>query len=132
MEKKTAIITGGAQGIGKILSLKFMAAGYYTCILDNDKEAIEEFKTEQNHQDLLFLICDVSDEKQVQKVLMGIVEKCGRLDVLINNAAVSINKSIEKLSLKEWNRVLAVNPPVHLCQNRIPKLIRRPKEESLH
>ena len=109
MEKKTAIITGGAQGIGKVLTTRFVTAGYNLGVLDIDNEALKELRSELNYPDIHFINCDVSDELQVKNALNIIQSTWKGIDVLINNAAIGINKPIEKLSLNDWNMVLGVN-----------------------
>ncbi len=106
----TAIITGGAQGIGKAISHKLMKEGVYVFILDNDKEALDDFNKEipdlKMHNAIL---CDVSDKIQLIKTLESIVLQKPALKYLINNAAISHFKPIEELSLEEWNYTLSVN-----------------------
>jgi NAD(P)-dependent dehydrogenase (short-subunit alcohol dehydrogenase family) len=108
--RKHVIITGGAQGIGKHTSLSFLNQGYQVTIVDNDEEAgketAEELKLLGNLQ---FLHCDISKEDEVIKAVKDALSFAGRIDVLVNNAAISINKPVTELSLEEWNRVLAVN-----------------------
>lgn len=107
--KKTVIVTGGAQGIGKVTAKRFLEAGFCVSVFESDKEALDETEKKFNNQDIYFNYCDISDEKQVQSSINKTIEKFGRLDVLINNAAIGINKSIASLSFSEWNRVIGTN-----------------------
>lgn len=106
----TAIVTGGAQGIGKAISLKLMHEGVFVFVLDNDKEALEDFDRESpDVQMCKTLLCDVADDNQFIKTLDSIVSQKPYLKYLVNNAAVSEFKPLEELDLADWNHVLAVN-----------------------
>lgn len=106
---KNIIVTGGAQGIGRIVSLKLMKTGYSVSIFDMDKEAIQEFQEEINSEKIAFFQTDVSNEKSVQKSIQLSMEKFSNISGLINNAAIQISKPITELSLDEWNHVIGTN-----------------------
>ncbi len=106
----TAIVTGGAQGIGKAISQKLMAENVFVFILDNDKEALRDFEKEWEQSRLFNAIyCDVSSEHLLHRTLSSIEKQQPSLKYLVNNAAVSEFKPMQELSLEEWNQVLAVN-----------------------
>ena len=63
--KKHVIVTGGAQGIGKITVLNLLKSGFLVTVFELDKEAISEFESELNHKTVCFLQVNVSDEEQV-------------------------------------------------------------------
>jgi len=107
--KKNIIVTGGAQGIGKIITEYLMAEGYFVSVLEKDSEALEELKDEMFSENLLCIPCDVSNEKQVKKAVAESVKKTGSVFGLINNAGFMIRKPISKLSLDEWNSVIGTN-----------------------
>lgn len=106
----SAIITGGAQGIGKAITLNLIREGIFTFILDNDQEALEDFNQE-NQEKITFqtILCDVSDGKQLERLLSNIQSQQPNIRYLVNNAAVSEFKPMEKLTLEEWNKTLATN-----------------------
>lgn len=107
--EKHVLITGGAQGIGKIVSLYLLQKGYGVTVWDNDKEALDEMANECQEASLKIDCVDVSDEGQVKMALKNALIEFGRLDGLVNNAMIAANKPIRELELDEWNRVLAVN-----------------------
>jgi NAD(P)-dependent dehydrogenase (short-subunit alcohol dehydrogenase family) len=110
MNQKTVVITGGGQGIGKVIARELLKENYQVVILEIDREAGEETSEEFNLPDqFLFNVTDISDEIQVNRAIQKTIAKFGSLDILINNAAISINKPMEQLSLKEWQRVIDVN-----------------------
>lgn len=108
--KKTAVITGGAQGIGLCLVKEYLKAGYNVACADLDKEAGKELTAGlKSGKRLLYSACDISSEKAVKLFITAVVKKFKTIDVLINNAGIGINKSVTELSLAEWNQVIGVN-----------------------
>lgn len=104
------LITGGAQGIGKGIALAFLKAGAKVAMLDCDREAGQAAERELAALgEACFIEADVADEAAVQAAVAGVLERLGRLDVLINNAGINIRKPLAELSLAEWQRVLDVN-----------------------
>jgi NAD(P)-dependent dehydrogenase (short-subunit alcohol dehydrogenase family) len=107
---KTAIITGGAQGIGKAIAKAFLEKGWTAVIADTDREAGEETVREFNILGRIeYIQTDVSNEEQVEKLVELTIKQFERIDALINNAGIAVNKPLETLSLEEWNRVLGIN-----------------------
>ncbi len=106
---KNIIVTGGAQGIGKITSLELLKKGYSVSVFEIDEEAIQEFKADINSEKIAFFKTDVSDENNVKKSIAGAAQKFGNISGLINNAAIHANKPVTKLSMNEWNQVIGVN-----------------------
>lgn len=107
--KKHIIVTGGAQGIGRILSRRLTEKGYCVSVFEIDDEALDEFKQDCVSEDISFFHCDVSSEVEVKESIQKAVNKFGNLYGMINNAAILNNKPLEALSLEEWNRVIGVN-----------------------
>lgn len=106
---KNIIVTGGAQGIGKVITQKLLGKGFCVSVFELDDEAIEEYKTETESKSIAFFKTDVSDEENVQKSIFASFERFGNISGLINNAAIQIDKPVTELSLYEWNRVIATN-----------------------
>ena len=109
---KTALITGGTRGIGKAIALAFLQRGYEVVLnyCNNEAAAItaqEEFNM-QGYCPVL-LRADVSDEEQVKTMFKDFFSIYEKLDVLVNNAGVSLVKVIQDTSLKDWNRIFDVN-----------------------
>lgn len=107
---RTAIITGGAQGIGKATARRLLSDDFVVVIADHDDEAGRESETElQVAGDVQFIHADVANEDDVERVIAHTLRTFGRLDALINNAGISANRPITQLTLADWNRVLGTN-----------------------
>lgn len=107
---KVAIVTGGGQGIGKAIVKRLLEDGLRVVIVEMDEEAGRETLQEYHVLgECVFMHADISDEAAVRAVVRETVASFRRVDVLINNAGIFINKPLEKMSLTEWNRVLGIN-----------------------
>ena len=111
MDKKTVIITGAGQGIGRATAEFLLNHNYAVSLWENNPDALADAQAElaPAHPDTQFLRCDVSDEKKVKKAVSDTVKHFGRIDALVNNAAVMQEKSIEELTFDEWNQAISVN-----------------------
>ncbi|WP_243406491.1 SDR family oxidoreductase [Siphonobacter curvatus] len=110
MKEKVAIITGGAQGIGRVLAQDLLQNGYAVAIWDFDEEALTE--TEQaltNLGPLLTVRCQVGKIAEVEAAFATTLAKYGHLDVLINNAAVFEAKPLEEWTFEDWDQGLGIN-----------------------
>lgn len=107
--QRNIIVTGGAQGIGKITALELAKNGFGVSVFDKDTEALSEFKNEVDSDSIAFFETNISVEKSVEKSIAASLKVFGNISGLINNAAILIDKPITDLSLDEWNRVIATN-----------------------
>jgi NAD(P)-dependent dehydrogenase (short-subunit alcohol dehydrogenase family) len=96
---KVALVTGGAQGIGKAIAELLAGRGYRVAVADIQKS------------DFFFVRTDVSREPAVRNCIRRTVKEFGRLDAVVNNAGIASpgNGRIDKLSLREWNRRIGAN-----------------------
>ena len=101
------MVTGGASGIGAATARRFLEEGARVSILDRDEEAGKRMAGEL--PGLTTLVCDVSNREQVDATFADAMERMGGLDVVINNAGISIRHAFLDITAEEWNRVLAVN-----------------------
>ncbi|MDR2036469.1 MAG: SDR family oxidoreductase [Bacteroidales bacterium] len=106
---KLAIVTGGAHGIGKSISMKLLDDGYQVVLLDVSSDFIEKLKGELNNKRLHAIVCDVGNPEEVYQVIQDIGQQYGKIDCLVNNAGISRFKSIEEMTVEEWNRIISVN-----------------------
>ena len=110
---KTVLVTGSSRGIGKETVIEFAKQGYNVIInyLNSEKEALElnyYVKSEFN-VDSIAIKCDVSIEEQVISMINTSIDHFKSIDVLVNNAAISIDNDISLKSAEEFKRVLEVN-----------------------
>jgi len=125
---KNIIVTGGAQGIGKIISKQLLKKGFCVSVFEIDEEAILEFRNEASSENIAFFKTDVSDEEGVQKSINESVVRLGNISGLINNAAIQIDKPITELTLEEWNRVIGTNlTGAFLCAKHATPFLRNSK-----
>jgi len=108
LKDKRILITGGASGIGAATATRFLEEGSRVCVLDRDESACARIRLELPELDAA-IIADVTDLKQVEAAFGEAVRTMGAVDVLINNAGISIRHKFLDITPEEWNKVLAVN-----------------------
>ena len=106
-QQPVALVTGGAQGIGRGIAYHLHTRGYAVVVADIDAEAGAECA----QWDLDFVRTDMGDETSVADCVAQTLDRYGRLDALVNNAGIAdpANGPVEQLSLEHWNRVIGVN-----------------------
>ncbi len=110
MKRHSAIVTGGAQGIGKAIGLALLQAGMPVVILDSDAAAGRETEAELSaHGSVRFVHGSTGDERAVATAVDAADALGDGLGAAVANAGISIPKPLEALTLDEWNRVLGVN-----------------------
>ena len=111
--KKTVLITGGSRGIGKETAKEFAKNGYNVVInyVSDEKSALslKEELEEKYDSDVMLCKCDVSNEIDIKKMVSDVINYYGKIDVLINNAAIADDKDPLEKSALEFNRVLHTN-----------------------
>jgi NAD(P)-dependent dehydrogenase (short-subunit alcohol dehydrogenase family) len=111
LENKVAIITGGSQGIGKEYALRYAREGADVAIADvredQAKEVVREI--ERLGRKALAIEMDVSKEAETQAAAAEVAERFGKIDILVNNAALYFDMDMTDKSLAYFNKVLSVN-----------------------
>jgi NAD(P)-dependent dehydrogenase (short-subunit alcohol dehydrogenase family) len=133
--QKIVAISGGGQGIGRAAALAFAKAGYAVSIADTVKEAGFEVirMIRQLGGKAIFVCADIAEEQGVDKWLKLTQEDLGGLDVLINNAGISMNGNMLTLPLEHFDRVLAVNlRGTFLCSQRAARLMQNHGGSIIH
>lgn len=122
-DKKVAIITGSARGIGAATMQVFAEHGYTVIGLDILPEG-ENIAKEINAKggQGIFMLCDVSEETRVAECIKAVSEQLGRIDVLVNNAGVVLVKPFDQITWEEFQRTTNVNLGGHflLCKYVLP------------
>jgi NAD(P)-dependent dehydrogenase (short-subunit alcohol dehydrogenase family) len=104
---KTALVTGGARGIGLATAKGLMAEGWQVAILDRDAEALKAAGREV--PGVTLIDADVSRPEDVARTLAEVTEAFGRLDGLVNNAGVADFGPIRETTFERWRRVMETN-----------------------
>jgi NAD(P)-dependent dehydrogenase (short-subunit alcohol dehydrogenase family) len=113
LKDKRILITGGASGIGAATAARFLEEGARVCVLDCDAKACGQIRhelTELGEAGLTSaIIADVTDLMQVEAAFAEAIRLMDGVDVLINNAGISIRHKFLDITPEEWDRVIAVN-----------------------
>lgn len=140
LKEKVVIVTGGGHGIGKAYCLGFGKAGSRVVVADIDKPAAEQVGAQINKETDSHAIAvpvDVSDEKSTKEMAAAALQRFGRIDVLINNAAIfatiPMNRGrIEEITPDEWDRLMAVNlKGVFFCSRAVLPIMRKQKSGKI-
>ncbi|ANQ53063.1 short-chain dehydrogenase [Thermosipho affectus] len=107
LEGKVCIITGAGSGIGKVASLLFAKEGAKVIACDVVEENLKKLKEENESIDTYKL--DVCDRSAIKKMVDEIVEKYGKIDVLVNNAGITRDALLLKMKEEDWDKVIDVN-----------------------
>ena len=107
LRNKRVVVTGGASGIGAATVARFLQEEAMVAILDRDARACKAVSGQ--FPSALAFIADVSDQAQVQSTFAAILDQMGGVDVVINNAGISIRHNFLDITAEEWNKVLSVN-----------------------
>jgi NAD(P)-dependent dehydrogenase (short-subunit alcohol dehydrogenase family) len=111
-QDKTAIVTGGASGIGLAVAKRLASEGARLVLADLNQQNIDAAVPqvrEAGAPDVWGSVCNVADEAQVIATVQGAFDRFGRLDVVVNNAGLMTFKPIEEMSGEEWLRILNVD-----------------------
>jgi len=127
---EVALITGGANGIGRAVALKLSARGIVVVIADRDDKAAKETRAAILSQggSAEMVRVDVTHAGEIKEIVAGVFQRHGRIDILANIAGGSIHrKRIEELSWSEWKEVLDINlkGTFLFCREVAPIMIRQ-------
>lgn len=108
---RVALVTGAASGLGEATAHAFAQAGAAVAALDLSAERLAPVRDALTATDAecLAVPCDVSDEAAVAEAVAATVERFGRLDILVNCAAIDHTVSVHEMSVAQWDQVLGVN-----------------------
>jgi len=106
LENKVAIITGGAAGIGAATAVKFAQEGAKVVIWDVDEVKGGALAEELN---ALFAKVNTADYAQVEAAAKAVNDQFGRIDILINNAGITRDSTLKKMTLEQWQQVIDIN-----------------------
>ncbi len=110
--KKVALITGSARGIGRAIAFELARKGFSVIINNNTNEEegrCTATEIQQAGGEAIYLQADVSKKEEAERIIMKIQELQGRLDVLVNNAGITLDKRFENMTSYQWHKVIDVN-----------------------
>lgn len=108
---KIAIVTGSGRGLGKGIALKLAVLGAHVVISDVNAENAESAVQEivENGGSAEVFLCNVANEEEARALVEKTVAKHGKLDILVNNAGINRDGMLHKMTMEQWNSVVAVN-----------------------
>jgi 3-oxoacyl-[acyl-carrier protein] reductase len=126
LENKTAVITGGSRGIGRVLALRLAKEKMNVVITGRDKASLASTEKEllAVNKNVLAVNSDVSVYDDVKKIVKSSIEKFGKIDFLVNNAAILTHKTVAEFGIDEWKKVIEVNlfGPFMMCKEVLPHM----------
>lgn len=109
LEKEVVVITGGTDGIGKALVKQFIANGSAVATCGRSPEKLKSLQQELGNTDILIQACDVSKEEDCRHFIQNVTDKLGRIDILINNAGVSMHAMLADCEPEVIKKVMEIN-----------------------
>ena len=129
MERKVALITGGSRGIGKAIAKKFAKEGYDIVINYVSESAelgkVKEEMIENRNVDILFVKADVTNYNGCEEMIKEVINKFGRIDVLVNNAGITKDGLLMRMKEEDFDKVIEVNlkGTFNVTKNVIPYMM---------
>lgn len=112
LNNQVALVTGGSSGLGKAMAAEFLRLGADVCILGRNEErlaqAAADLAANSPEGQVMTFAADVRDHERVEAAVAAVVERFGRLDILINNAAGNFAVPAENLSVNGWRAVVDI------------------------
>lgn len=131
---QTALVTGGSKGIGRAICLALAKEGANVIIAARNENEIEETidKLKSMGSKAMAIQADVRSEEDVRRLISMTIDKCGRLDILINNAGVAYKKRLEETTLQEYDKIMDTNlKGIFLCTKYAIPYIRESKNGKI-
>ena len=124
---RNAVVTGGAQGIGRAIVERLLDSGAVVAIWDRDVALAKKTAAElQNRGRVVPVAADVTQYPDVERARDDTLKQLGRIDILVNNAGVAgLNTTVWEYPVEEWRRVLSINldGQFHCCKAIVPGMI---------
>ncbi|MET0217974.1 MAG: beta-ketoacyl-ACP reductase [Burkholderiales bacterium] len=122
LKDKVSIITGAANGIGKATALKFGKEGAKVVVCDLKQDQIDAVVSEIKAAggQAMGAVVNVTKDEEVKAAVGAVMKAWGRVDTLINNAGITMDSTMKKMTIEQWDRVIAINlTGVFLCTKAV-------------
>ncbi|MBU2044781.1 MAG: 3-oxoacyl-[acyl-carrier-protein] reductase [Candidatus Omnitrophica bacterium] len=132
-EGKVVVVTGAAQGIGRQIALDFASQKARLVILDVNPEALALAQKEISSQaECSYYSVDVTAAQQVEEVINKIIDKFSKIDIVVNNAGITRDNLILRLSENDWDKVISVNlKGAFLCSKLAAKFMLKQRQGKI-
>ena len=111
VEKRVVLVSGGSRGIGRSLAEGLAQRGARVFISGRDTNTLQqtarEISTPSNTVE--FIVCDVSEPREIPVMVDAVIQKAGRIDSLLNVAGINVRKRVEQYSVEEFDKILDIN-----------------------
>jgi NAD(P)-dependent dehydrogenase (short-subunit alcohol dehydrogenase family) len=111
IQGRSVLVTGGGRGLGAAICEALGEAGARVFVADFDRalglQCAERLRSRSWNAEAVTL--DVREERQVEEALAAVRKRCGRVDAVVNNAAVDVTLPLDELSIADWDRIIATN-----------------------
>ena len=126
MDNKVVVITGASSGIGKALAEKYASEGWNLVLAARRYNNLLELQNKLSSVEILPVQTDVTNEDDCKNLIEKAIDKFGRIDILINNAGISMRASIEEVEMDVLRRLMDVNywGTVYCSKYAIPHLVK--------
>ncbi|MBQ4491629.1 MAG: SDR family oxidoreductase [Pyramidobacter sp.] len=125
--QRVAVVSGGADGIGKEVSLELLDAGYAVAAFDLKDDKIAELNESLKEKKFIALKCNAIEEESVKANFAKVIETFGRVDVLVNvvGGSMGVNQPVDQIDVEAWDKVITLNlRSLFLCTKEAVKIMR--------
>ena len=124
---KTALVTGGASGIGRATVLRLAGAGCRTAVLDRDEAGLAALVAEVGADLCLPVVADLADPDSTRRAVREAIARLDGVEIVVNNAGIGFRADVIETTLEQWDLTFAINvrAPFIVCQEVLPQMLER-------